>query len=139
MRKPARVLCLIALAVLAVTFVLRAQTRSAAIPREDNMYRPYAAGLYARRVFSTPSPNRDYTVEVWRFSVPPNTRSAEIVLPGAATVTVYLGNVVVVSSGKQQALGLGGSVVLQEGERVTFANSGRRPANLRAVIFRGEG
>ena len=139
MRKPARVLILLALAVLAVTFVLRAQTQTTTVAKEENLYRPYAEGLYARRVFSTPSPNRDYAVEVWRFSVPPNTRSAEIVFPGAAAVTVYLGNVHVVSRGRQQTLRLGDSLLLQERERVAFANNDRRPANLRVVIFRGEG
>lgn len=139
MRKSLWVVLLVASGVLAATLVLRAQTRTAAVPSRTDTYERYAEGLYARRLFSAPSPGRDYAVEVWRFSVPPRTRSAEIVLPGAAAITVHLGAVSVLGSGKQQELRLGGSLLLEEGERVAFANGADRPANLRVVIFRGEG
>ncbi len=142
MRKSARVPVLLSVGVLAVVFGLRAQTAPrAAAASEENHYRRYAEGIYGRQLFAAPSPNRDYVVEVWRFSIPPHTRSEEIVLPGAAAVIVHLGSVDVArNGGQQEALGLGGSVLLHDGERVTFVNNDRhRAANLRVVIFGREG
>jgi hypothetical protein len=138
MRKPARVLVLLSLGVLTVVLGLRAQTRpQEPVPGEKNQYRRYAEGVYARQVFAAPSPRGDYVVEVWRFSIPPNTKSEEIVLPGAAAIVVHLGSVAVAHGNKPEDLRLGGSLILQEGERVTFVNQDRRSANLRVVIFRG--
>ena len=117
-----------------------AQPRPVKPDSEGGTYKRYAEGLFARRVFSTPSPNRDYVVEVWRFSVPPATRSETVVLPGAAAMVVRLGRVIVVTGEKRQALTLGGSMLLPEGEKVSFVNEDRRrPVNLRVVILRGEG
>lgn len=104
------------------------------------LYTRYADGLFARRVFATPSPDRDYVVEVWRFSVPPATKSAQVVLPGAAALVVQLGAVVVTTANQQKQLRLGDSLLLPEGERVSFVNPDRlRPLNMRVVILRGEG
>jgi hypothetical protein len=141
MRKPARVLVLLSLGVLTVVLGLRAQTApQAAVPSEKNQYRRYAEGVYARQVFVAPSPNGDYVVEIWRFSIPPNTKSEEIVLPGAAAVVVHLGSVAVSrSGGKREDLRLGGSLLLEDGERIAFVNTDRRAANLRVVIFSREG
>lgn len=143
MRRAGVVGRLLAVLVLATVFGRHdapAQTRAVTPDKEGGTYRRYAEGLFARRVFSTPSPNRDYVVEVWRFSVPPATRSETVVLPGAAAMVVRLGGVVVVTGEKRQSLTLGGSLLLPEGEKVSFVNEDRRrPANLRVVILRGEG
>ena len=126
--------------VLVITFcrgIAPAQQTVAAEPK-DSTYTRYADGLWGRRVFVTASPKNDYQVEVWRFSVPPRTKSAEVVLSGAAALVVHLGSVTVVRDNKRQTLRLGESLLLADGERVAFVNESDRPANLRAVIIVSE-
>src|SRR5436305_5763154 len=109
---------LLALFVLAVAIGRRAPAQTAVPEPKGLTYSRYADGLYARRAFSTPSPKGDYTVEVWRFSVPPHTKSALVVLPGAAALVVRLGAVTVIGGNKEQPLRLGQSLLVPEGERV---------------------
>jgi len=111
--------------------------RAAPLPEGPN-YEKYAEGLYARRVFRTVNPTEEYSVEVWALLIGPGKKTAEVTFPGAATLLVRSGRAVITTRDAKRELGLGASLLVPEGQKVSIVNlDAERPVSIRAVIMKG--
>jgi hypothetical protein len=101
-------------------------------------YSLLANGLYARQIVLAASARGDYTVQVWSLLVSPHTNTAEAKLPGAVVLTLYAGNVELVTGDQKTRLEPGATAVVPEGTALRFVNGDdKRPAQLRAVVLSG--
>ncbi len=97
-----------------------------------------ASGLYARPIVDTQSPKGDYAIRVWSLSVGPKTTTAETTLPGAAMLSLTVGNVEFVAGDLRGKLQPGDTAAIPEGVPLRLINAdAERPAVLRAVIVSG--
>ncbi len=104
--------------------------------REGPKYEKYAEGLYARRVYRTVHPTAGYVVEVWGLLIGPGKKTEGVTLPGVATLLVRSGRAAVAIGDSRHTLGLGSSLLLSAGQKVSIVNlDADRPVSIRAVII----
>jgi mannose-6-phosphate isomerase-like protein (cupin superfamily) len=116
---------------------VRNPARVANLP-EGPDYKKYAPGLYARRVFQTVGPSKDYSVEEWGLLVGPGKKTDVVTLPGAAVLIVRTGNGVIAIGEQKQEFRLGSSLLIPENQKFSIANSSsERPVSIKAVILKG--
>jgi hypothetical protein len=114
---------------------IRARDRLSPTPQ----YALLTAGLYARQIVQASSVHDDYKVQIWSLLVSPHANTADVKLPGAAVVTVYVGRVEVVTGDRKTSLDPGATTTIPEGSAVRFVNADdKHPAQLRAVVLVGD-
>jgi hypothetical protein len=100
-------------------------------------YAQLAVGLYGRQILQTPSPDSDYTVQVWSLLVSPKTTTGEARLPGAAVLILLTGRVEIATGVQRVALVPGATAAVAENGVLRIANVGEQPVQMRAVIVTG--
>jgi hypothetical protein len=105
---------------------------------EGPNYEKYAEGLYARLVYRTDHQAGGYAVEVWALLIGPGKKTEGFTLPGNAALLVRLGRAVIAAGDAKREFGLGASLLVPEGRKVSIVNvDPERPVSIRAVIIKG--